>query len=80
MKWRLADAKNKFSELMTRALSEGPQEVSRRHETVVVLAQRDYKKLIGKHISFKTFLMENDSDFTDLDLTRDKSPMRDTDI
>ena len=34
--WQLAEAKNKFSELFTRAMTEGPQRVRRRGETVVV--------------------------------------------
>ncbi len=34
--WAVADAKNRFSELMTKALTEGPQRVTRRGETVVV--------------------------------------------
>ena len=58
MEWRLADAKNKFSELVTRALEEGPQRVLRRDEAVVVMAQRDYEKLSGKRPSFKDFLMK----------------------
>lgn len=34
--WAVAEAKNRFSELMTKALTEGPQRVTRRGETVVV--------------------------------------------
>ncbi|MGE3141960.1 MAG: bifunctional phosphopantothenoylcysteine decarboxylase/phosphopantothenate--cysteine ligase CoaBC [Hyphomonadaceae bacterium] len=34
--WAVADAKNRFSELVTRALTEGPQRVRRRGQTVVV--------------------------------------------
>ena len=45
MAWRLADAKNRFSEVFNRALAEGPQRVLRRHEAVVVLSERDYEKL-----------------------------------
>lgn len=76
MEWRLADAKNKFSELVTRALEEGPQRVLRRDEAVVVMAQRDYEKLSGKHPSFKDFLMKGGPSFKGLDLTRDRSAMR----
>jgi phosphopantothenoylcysteine decarboxylase/phosphopantothenate--cysteine ligase len=36
--WAVADAKNRFSELVTKALTEGPQRVSRRGRTVVVSA------------------------------------------
>lgn len=41
MDWRLADAKNRFSELVSKALAEGPQRVRRHKDTVVVVAERD---------------------------------------
>ena len=34
--WILAEAKNRFSELVTRALAEGPQRV-RRHDAAVIV-------------------------------------------
>ena len=75
--WQLAEAKNRFSELVNRALSQGPQRVRRRLDAVVVVAEGDYEKMIGKHRSFKDFLMAKDPSFDELDLTRDRSPMRD---
>ena len=77
MEWRLADAKNRFSELVTRALAEGPQRVHRHEDTVVVVAERDYEKLTGKRPGFKEFLMGEGPSFEGLDLTRDDSAMRD---
>ncbi len=77
MDWRLAEAKNKFSELVNRALAEGPQRVLRRDDAVVVMALQDYEQLIGKKTGFKDFLMGEGPDFEDLDLSRDRSPMRD---
>ncbi len=77
MQWRLADAKNRFSELVSRALAEGPQKVVRRDDAVVVVAQRDYEKLTGKRPSFKEFLMgEGGPSLEGLDLMRDRSPLR----
>jgi antitoxin Phd len=76
MEWRLADAKNRFSELVNRALSEGPQRVRRHDDAVVVVAERDYEKLTGKHPGFKEFLMGEGPSLQGLDLTRDDSPMR----
>jgi len=78
MDWRLADAKNRFSELVTRALAEGPQRVRRHNDAVVVLAERDYEKLAGKRSDFKEFLLREGPSFAGLDLYRDDSPMRDT--
>ena len=77
MEWRLADAKNRFSELVTRALAEGPQRVRRRDDAVVVVAERDYEKLSGKRPDFKEFLMGEGPNFDRLNLTRDDAPMRD---
>ncbi len=79
MQWRLADAKNRFSEVMNQALSEGPQYVLRRNEAVVVLAVREYEKLTGERINFKQFLMKSPN-LEGLDLSRDRSPMRNVDI
>ena len=76
MEWRLADAKNRFSELVTRALAEGPQRVRRHDDAVVVVAERDYEKLTGKRPSFKEFLMGEGPSFEKLDLKRDDSTMR----
>jgi antitoxin Phd len=78
MEWRLADAKNRFSELVNRALAEGPQRVLRRDEAVIVLAERDFDKLTGKRPGFKEFLMGKGPSLDGLDLARDRSPMRDT--
>ncbi len=78
MEWRLADAKNRFSELVTRALAEGPQRVRRHNDAVVVVAERDYEKLTGKRPDFKEFLLGEGPSFAGLDLSRDNSPMRDT--
>ncbi len=76
--WKLAEAKNRFSELVNEALSEGPQLVHRRHETVVVLDVREYHRLKGKRADFKQFLMGKGPSLDRLDLTRDRSPMRDS--
>jgi prevent-host-death family protein len=53
----LADAKNRFSELVTRALAEGPQRVRRHNGAVVVVVERDYETLTGKRPGFKEFLL-----------------------
>ena len=76
MEWRLADAKNRFSELVSRALTDGPQRVLRRDDAVVVVSERDYDKLLGKRASFKTFLLGGGPSLSVLDLDRDRSPMR----
>lgn len=80
MEWRLADAKNRFSELVNRALAEGPQRVRRRGDTVVVVSQRDYEQLTGKRTGFKQFLLGKGPSVKGLDLSRDRSRMREVNL
>jgi prevent-host-death family protein len=76
MEWNLADAKNRFSELVNRALTEGPQRVRRRKDEVVVVSGREYERLVGRRPGFKDYLLGGAS-FEGLDLTRDPGPGRD---
>lgn len=76
MEWRLADAKNRFSELVTRALAEGLQRVRHHDNAVIVVAERDYVRLTCKCPSFEEFLLSEGPSFEKLDLTREDSPMR----
>ncbi|MBM3180010.1 MAG: type II toxin-antitoxin system Phd/YefM family antitoxin [Chloroflexi bacterium] len=44
--WQIQDAKNKLSEVIARALKQGPQLITRHGEkTVVVVAYTEYEKL-----------------------------------
>lgn len=79
MDWKLADAKNKFSEVVNLALNEGPQRVVRRDEAVIIISQDDYKRLKGKLPSFSDFLTHGE-DFDSLELKRDKTSMRDLEL
>jgi predicted Zn-dependent protease with MMP-like domain len=74
--WRLAEAKNRFSELVTRALAEGPQRVRRHDAAVVVLAEQDYNKLTRRTLDFKQFLLAKGPSLEGLDLTREHTPPR----
>ena len=76
MSWQLQEAKQKFSEMIRRTLSEGPQTVTRHgDEVVVVLAIDTYRRLIGEVPDFKTYLASA-PDFEGLELTRDDTPAR----
>ncbi len=79
MTWNLADAKNRLSEVVNLALSEGPQTITRRKDTVVVISAERYAELTGQRQGFKDFLMSGPS-FEGLDLERDRGPMRDVDL
>jgi len=48
-RWQLQTAKARFSELFRRTRSEGPQLITRQgKEGVVMIADEDYEKLVGK--------------------------------
>lgn len=79
MEWQLADAKNKFSEVVTRALSEGPQRVHRRGQTVVILAEDEYDRLTGEKPGLLDYLLSGPS-FDGLEIERDQALMRDVDL
>lgn len=75
MSWKLAEAKNRFSEVVTRALTEGPQHVRRRNDTVVVISEEEYQRLTGERLTLVDYLLTGPA-FDDMDLKRDRSPMR----
>lgn len=76
IEWQFADAKNRLSELINRALAEGPQRVLQREDAVVVVAELDYEKLTGARPSFKEFLLGEGASLERVDLTRSRSSMR----
>lgn len=70
MTWQVQEAKQRFSELVQRALDDGPQVVTRRgQEVVVVISAEAFNRLSGNKPDFKTFLLSG-PDFSALDLTR----------
>lgn len=79
MDWQLAEAKNRFSEVVRRALLSEPQRITRRSDSVIVISEEQYQRLLGNQVSFVDYLMSAPS-FEGLDLERDKSPMRSVDL
>ncbi|MGI8759056.1 MAG: type II toxin-antitoxin system Phd/YefM family antitoxin [Acidimicrobiales bacterium] len=76
MTWQLQDAKQRFSELVRRALEEGPQTVTRRgKDAVVVIAATQLDRLTAGEDDFKDFLCLA-PDLDALDLRRDDVPAR----
>jgi prevent-host-death family protein len=58
MAWQLQEAKAKFSELVQKAIEEGPQTVTRRGKpSVVVLSIQEYERLRQRKPSLKEVLM-----------------------
>lgn len=79
MSWQVQDAKQRFSELIRRAHSDGPQVVTRHGEEIaVVIDIADYRRLKGETADFKDYLRAG-PDFDDLDLSRTDEGPRSTD-
>lgn len=76
MEWQLAEAKNRFSELVNQALLVGPQRVRRRKDTVIVISAAEFERLTSQKTSFKQFLTTGES-LDGVDLARDRSGVRD---
>lgn len=55
MRWQVQEAKQRFGELVRRALGEGPQVVTLRGEEVV-LAVAEFRRLRGDVPDFRDFL------------------------
>ena len=80
MVWQLQEAKQRFSEVVRRALDEGPQVVSRHgEEVVVVLSTQEYERLKGPKPDFKEFLL-NGPDLSLLEIHRSKEPSRQVEL
>jgi prevent-host-death family protein len=80
MRWQLQEAKQRFSELVRRAQSEGPQVVTRHgEEVVVVVPAEEFRRMSGQKPDFKEFLMSG-PDLSVLDLERPREMPRDVEL
>jgi prevent-host-death family protein len=72
--WQIQDAKNQLSEVIARALKQGPQVITRHgRKTVVVVSYAEYKSLQKTQVKFSEFFRSSPLAGVELDLTRDKS-------
>ena len=75
--WQLQDAKNRFSEIVNKALRDGPQVVTRRgKKTVVIMSVEQYQILVKPKLNIVDFFQESPLRGEDLDLTRNKDSAR----
>ncbi|MBI4321204.1 MAG: type II toxin-antitoxin system Phd/YefM family antitoxin [Chloroflexi bacterium] len=80
MPWQLQEAKQRFSELVRRAVHEGPQAVTRHGETVVVVVSaEEFRRLTGAKPDFAEFLLAS-PDLSLLDLDRAADLPREVDL
>lgn len=74
MVWQLQEAKNKLSEVVDRALKEGPQEITKHgKKTAVLLAMSEYKRLKRRKGTLSEFFKESPLAGIDLDRRKDLS-------
>lgn len=80
MSWQVQDAKQRFSELLRRAVRDGPQVVTRHGEEIaVVLSVEAYRRLGGAADDFKAFLVSA-PDGIEAALERSSEPARKVDL
>lgn len=76
--WQLQEAKNRFSEVVNKAITEGPQTVTRHgEEIVVVLSKAEYNRLKKSQVGLVDFFRQSPLVGVQLDLERDQSLPRD---
>lgn len=79
--WQLQDAKAHLSELVKKASSGQPQEITLRGKpAVIVLSAQQYKKLKQPKQSLVKFLRQSPLVDIDINIKRDKSSMRDIEL
>jgi prevent-host-death family protein len=75
--WQLQDAKNRFSEIVNKALRDGPQVVTRRgKKTVVIMSVEQYQSLVRPKENIVDFFQESPLRGEDPDLMRKKDSTR----
>lgn len=75
--WQLQDAKNKFSEVIERALKHGPQLITRRGEkAVIIMSYKEYKRMKQSRTKLSEFFRASPLTKVDINLKRDKSLSR----
>ena len=78
MKWTVAEAKAKFSEVIQRAEDEGPQKITRHGEpAAVVVSAKEWERKTRRKGSLVEFFATSPLRGVELDLTRRKDRPRD---
>ena len=79
--WQLQEAKAQLSEVIQQAIKEGPQEITLRGKSaVVVMSSVDFHKLQKPQPSFLTFLRQSPLVGVNLEIKRDQNLTRDIDL
>ncbi|GAA0433294.1 antitoxin [Acrocarpospora corrugata] len=79
--WQVQEAKQRFSEVVRRAVSEGPQVVTRHGEEVAVVVDiAEYRRLTGGAPDFRRFLLAEPDWADDVEFPRDRDLPREVDF
>jgi prevent-host-death family protein len=82
-RWKLEDAKARFSELVRQARESGPQRVTvRRKDAVVVVSAEEYDRLVARAEKKTLYSLLSNSPLRDLDFGEEgvKSPVREVEL
>jgi prevent-host-death family protein len=76
-KWQLQEAKNRFSELVKKALQNGPQVVTRHGtEAVVIISVEEYQRLLKPKTDLVSFFRQSPLYNSNIDFSRQKDSPR----
>lgn len=79
--WQLQEAKAKLSNLVKCAQNDGPQKITvNNKDAVIVISAKEYSKLVSSKKSLVSFLRDSPIFNSNLNLERDKSPLRDLEL
>lgn len=82
-RWKLEDAKARFSELVRQARESGPQRVTvRRKDAVVVVSAEEFDRLVARAEQKTLYSLLSESPLRDLDFGEEgvKSPVREVEL
>lgn len=82
MAWQLYEAKQKFSEVVDLAISDGPQIVTRNgKEVVAIISIEEHRKRMEPKVSFTEFLLAGPYiEFEDSDFERSREMPREIEL
>jgi prevent-host-death family protein len=79
--WSVADAKARLSELIARALSEGPQTITRKgRKAVVVVSADEWERKTRRRGNLAEFFADSPLRGSEIDLERSKDGPREIDL
>ena len=79
--WQLQEAKSRLSELVEKAVTNGPQVITKRGvESVIVISVAEYQKICKPKKHLADVFLESPLRGIQLDLNRQKDPGRDVEL